>query len=204
MDRKAKYVHLFAGERGFTLLEILIALTITLIITAATFETLVFCGNTYDQQKQMAWARDNVRVAMRGITKKVLMAGYDPSEANHGGVAFQGITCDSSQLRIKMDLNGDGAIGSGEGIIYRYDGVNKRITKTEGSLTTPVAKDIQSFTFQYLDQSGNPTAGSPAVRTVRITITGQTERRDPAYGWNNGYRTVSLTTNVSPRNLGLN
>ncbi|GAI93400.1 unnamed protein product, partial [marine sediment metagenome] len=62
---------------------------------------------------------------------------------------------------------------------------------------------VQSLTFQYEDADGNPPATAADVRRIEVTITIRTAKPDPDYTLNGGYRTYTLTSVITPRNLGL-
>jgi hypothetical protein len=146
-------------------------------------------------------------MAMMNITRNAIMAGYDPTGVNQGSIPankFSGVTCNPEQIQIKMDSNGDGIIGSGEDIVYQYDSANERINRTAGGQTISLPGRMQAFTFAYLDANGNTTTDNSTVRTIRLTITGKTDLPDPSYKSNNGYRTFTLTSDISPRNLAIN
>ena len=101
-----------------------------------------------------------------------------------------------------MDLDGDGSVtGANEDVIYKYDSANLRITRNTGGGAQPFMENIQAFSFQYLDSNGNVTTDPAQVRQVKISVTGRTAKRDPDWPSNGGYRTYTLTSYVTPRNL---
>ncbi|MBL7208022.1 MAG: hypothetical protein ISS67_05820, partial [Desulfobacterales bacterium] len=65
------------------------------------------------------------------------------------------------------------------------------------------ALNIQTFTFDYLNSAGSATTTTADIRQIRITITARTSKADADYSANNGYRTHTLTSLITPRNLGL-
>jgi hypothetical protein len=60
---------------------------------------------------------------------------------------------------------------------------------------------IQSFTWEYLDANGAPTTAAASIRQIRLAITTRTAKSDPLYQSNGGYRTYTLTSVITPRNL---
>jgi type IV pilus assembly protein PilW len=182
-------------EHGFTLIELLIAMALALVIIAALSSAFVSQRKTYAVHEQISEMIQNARAAMDMISREVKMAGYDPT-----GVGIVGIPYNSTQLEIRADLNGDGDTSdSHEDIIYDYDSSNKCIDRS----TQPFAENIQSFTFQYYDANGNTTTTAADIREIEITITARTAEPDPDYASNSGYRTHTLTSRVTPPNLGL-
>jgi len=64
------------GERGFSLVELMIALTVTLLVSGATF-SLVASGQTaFRREPALADRQQNIRVAMDLISQDLYRAGY--------------------------------------------------------------------------------------------------------------------------------
>ena len=187
-----------SGERGFSLIELLIAMAVGLVILGAVYSVFIIQNRTFSTQEDLVEMQQSVRAGMDVMIGEIGMAGYDPTRAK-----FSGVTVNTSQLQIRADLSGGGVINTGneETIVYAYDATGKRITRNAGSGNQPFIENVDSFTFAYLDGSGNATAVANNVRRIRITITGRTAKPDPKYPANGGYRTYTLTSVVSPRNL---
>jgi len=79
--------------------------------------------------------------------------------------------------------------------------VNDVIERTTGGTTETLVENIDAFTFQYLDGSGATTTTTADIRQLQITITAKTAKSDPNYTPNGGYRTFTLTSLITPRNL---
>ena len=63
-------------EKGFSLVELMVAMTVTLIITGAVFQ-LVTAGKTaFRREPAMADRQQNIRVAMDLISQDLFQAGY--------------------------------------------------------------------------------------------------------------------------------
>ncbi len=181
---------------GFSVAELLVAMAIGLVAMGAAYNVFTIHNKSLNDQEQVVEMQQNVRAAMDMICRDVRMAGYNPARS-----AFAGLTVDASQLEIKADLDGNTFISASEDVIYAYDATNMRINRTTAGNTEPLAENIESLTFQYLDSAGNVTTSSADVRMIRVTIRGRTARPAPLDHLNNGYRTYTLTTNIIPRNL---
>jgi type IV pilus assembly protein PilW len=193
-------------ESGFTLVELLIAMTIGLIILAALSSTFLMQRKTYDVQEQVVEMVQTARAAMDMMTREIRMAGYDPKGAmqrsNPTGAKFVGIPYNANKLQIYADLNGDEDTGdSNEDITYTYDAANLQIDRNTGGGGQPFAENIQLFTFDYLDSNGNSTITTADIRQIKITITVRSAKPDRNYTPNSGYRTYTLTSYITPRNL---
>ena len=66
----------FANNRGASLLEVLIALFLTGIITAAVFQTYITQHQNYLVQDDITEIQQNARAAVDELTRQIRMAGY--------------------------------------------------------------------------------------------------------------------------------
>ena len=195
-----------SGERGFSLIELLIAMTVGLVVLGAVYSVFTIQNKTFSSQEDLVELQQSVRAGMDVMIGEIGMAGYDPLRVNSDtGTSndFTAVPVSTSQLQIRADLSGGGVINTSneETITYAYDATGKRITRNIGSGNQPFIENVDSFTFAYLKDDGNPATVAKDVRRIRITITGRTAKPDPQYPANGGYRTYTLTSVVSPRNL---
>ena len=199
------------NESGFTLVELLVAMVLSLVVLASVSSAFISQRKTYDAQEQANEMIQQTRAVMEIITREIKLAGFDPT-----GNAFNdtsgpyGIPYSATQLQLQADLDGDGTANtsdSNEVIIYSFDSDNLRIDRNTGqawAFARVLAENIQSFTFNYLRADGNATTIPANIRMIQVTITGRTEKPDPSYGQNGGYRTYTLTSTVTPPNLAIN
>ena len=195
-------------ESGFTLVELLISMTIGLIILAALSSTFLIQRKTYDVQEQIVEMVQTARAAIDMMSREIRIAGYDPT-----GAGFDGITYSTSQLQIRADLDGSGSTdGTNENIRYAYYDEHSSYPyqikrKTGNGYFQPFAENIELFNFYYLEADGVTPVTTPAdnnkIRQIKIEIKARTSKADADYSANNGYRTHTLTSFITPRNLGL-
>jgi type IV pilus assembly protein PilW len=193
------------NERGFTIIELVVGLSISLILLGVAVKIFLVQQRSYNVQEQLSEMQQNIRSAMDMIVRETKMAGYNPT-----GAIFDGIEYDATktQLRILADLNGDGTTTAttNEDITYQYyddpDFQIKRSGRTGGSFQ-PLADNIKAFDIEYYDAGGFGTTTSTAIRQIKITITGRTAKTDPDLKRvdGDGYRYGTLTTHVTPENL---
>ena len=198
------------NERGFTIIELVVGLAISLILLGVAVKIFLVQQRSYSVQEQLSEMQQNIRSAMDMIVRETKMAGYNPA-----GAIFDGIEYDATktQLRILADLDGDGTTtGTNEDITYKYydntdDDYPLQIKRKSGSgYFQPLAENITEFTFSYLNADGVGTTTSTAIRQIKITITGRTDKPDPDLDRVDGpsafgYRYGTLTTFVTPENL---
>lgn len=184
------------AERGFTLLELMIALALGLIVLTALYQFFIKQQKAFSVQDLVVEMQQNARGALALMTKEIRMAGYSYQESKI-------VIATSTTFTFEADVDNDGTT---EKIEYTRDTSN-RITRearnwiaatstwgTSGG-AQPVAENITSLTFTY-------DSGTVAdIRKVTLSLTARTARSDPEYPNNNGYRTFSLSSDVTPLNL---
>lgn len=79
-----KHPHFAARARqaGFTLVEMMVAITIGLVVVFGMTATFVSLKNTFKSQDQLGQLQDNERVALTFLTTAVNNAGYYPDPKN--------------------------------------------------------------------------------------------------------------------------
>lgn len=125
------------------------------------------------------------------------MAGYNPT-----GASFDAIPYDATRLEVRADRNGDGDPDDpDETIAYFYDATTLQIIRQANGTQQPLAENITAFTFQYLNQAGGAASNATEVYQIQISLTARTADFDPHYPNNGGYRTYTLTSLITPRNI---
>ncbi len=180
-------------KSGFTLVELLVAMTLTGIILAAIYSAYMSQKEAYSAQSEASSVQQNLRAALYYMQREIRMAGYDPMGA--ANVGFLNITANpQSSISFSLDLNENGTYdGGNEYISYRYNSTNETLERqTGGSSWEPVAMKIIGASFTFLDSSGNPTVTPSSVRAVDIILSAR-----------DGSHSRQLSTRVLCRNLGL-
>ncbi|MCR4321215.1 MAG: prepilin-type N-terminal cleavage/methylation domain-containing protein [Candidatus Brocadiaceae bacterium] len=181
------------NERGFTLIEVVIGLAISLILMGVAVSIFNVQRKSYSLQEQVTEMQQYVRSAMDMIVRDARMAGYNPA-----GIAYSGISvAQTGTMTIQADYDGSGIISGTETITYAYDAANNQIDRNAGGGAQPFAENIEALTFSYLDSSGVATTTVSSIRQIRITITGRTDKPDLS----NRYSYGTLTSRVTPENL---
>lgn len=203
-------------ERGFTIVELLIAMTIGLIIMAALSSTFFMQRKIYDVQDQVVEMVQNARVAMDMLTREIRMAGYDPMGTGLFMFQFsdsEDRKTDMNNIAFTYDESGDGIqdYNDKEQIAFRLqDGILK-LFSTGAIHWQPVAENIDTLEFTYTLRDdvtvSTPTAEQVLnIAKVDIKITARTTKPDPDYThptYGDHYRRYTLTSVITPRNLNL-
>jgi type IV pilus assembly protein PilW len=188
-----------ARQGGFTLIELLVAILISGIVLAALYTVFISQEMAFSNQEQVAEMNQNIRAALDLMTREIRLAGYKTSTSAFNGI--QTATGTSIGILADLDQNGD-TLGTNENITYSYNPDTLQIFRNSGT-TEVVADNITSLSLVYSLKNGTTTS-TPAVlsdiRKVAISITARTAYPDRSTGT---YRTITLTTDVTPRNLAL-
>jgi prepilin-type N-terminal cleavage/methylation domain-containing protein len=111
--KKMNHRHL-KNSAGFTLIEILIAMTISGMVMTGIYQAYVQQMRVNNTQNQVVDMQQSVRVAMYFMEREIRLAGLDPS-----GLADSGIDVASANaITISMDITGgeaDGIDNDGDG-----------------------------------------------------------------------------------------
>jgi type IV pilus assembly protein PilW len=188
---------------GFTLIELMVSMTISLFVLAAIAGSFTIQNRQNSAEEQVGQMQQNVRGALDLMIREIQMAGYKPAGGTFSGIA----TSTSSTLRIKLDLDSTGleTDGATDDISYVFNSSTGLITRTlnNSAASATLADNITAFSFTYLDANGASTTTNTAVRRITINMTARTAKPDPSYPTNGGYRTYQLSADVTPPNLAL-
>ncbi|MBM4055196.1 MAG: prepilin-type N-terminal cleavage/methylation domain-containing protein [Planctomycetes bacterium] len=182
------------NEQGFTLIELIVGLVLTVIILGIAIKLLIFQRKTFNVQEQVNEMHQYIRSSMDAMSKEARMAGYNPTDAGFNGISV----AQTGTLTFRIDFDGSGTIGGTETITYAYDQANSQIDRTAGAGAQSFAENIKNLSFSYYDSDGATTATLSDIRKIKITITGRTKNIDPTYG---DYKYATLTSFVTPKNL---
>ncbi len=192
------------NEQGFTILELVVALTISLILMGIAVKIFLVQQKAYNVQGQLSEMQQNIRAATDMIVRESKMAGYDPTDLGFVGI---GNNSSATSIQILADLDGDGlTTGANEDITYSYDAVDLQIERNGAG--NPIAENIQSFDLKYFDADGADigTTTPDLIRQIKIKIRGRTSKVDPDLDRVDGpaafgYRYGTLSAFITPENL---
>jgi len=190
-------------NRGFSLVELMIAMAITLILMGLA--TTLFAGalGTRSRESRKTDAITSARAALSALSREISNSGY--------GLTNNGIvTADSGTQTIHFRANlynEDYTTDSvGEDVTYFFDSATQSIVRYDPN-TTPstsvIVNRISNVTFSYYDYIGGSSTPSaaltaPTINTGRVTIT-VTVKLEEVVGQPSN-QTVTFTSDVTLRN----
>jgi len=193
-----------------------------MIVLGALYNLFTVQSKILGNQEMAVEMQQNARMAMDILTREMRLAGFNPtvtlskcagtlpsSLTSTPCVGIQGASTNS--ISFTSDINGNGDLTPGssnpnENITYdRYESPSGSgiyaLGRTSNGSKQPVVENIQSLTFTYLNSAASAAATIGAIRSIQVNIVARAAKPDPAYPANGGYRTYTLTSTVTPRNL---
>jgi len=174
------------GEAGFSLIELMVALGVTLVIMVIATRLLAMSMFVRQRENQRAEAVGDVQRALQAMSREISNAGLGMK--NNGLVASDS---NDISIRIRSNLNafcGAGppcdadASDSGEDIVFALinnttggGGDNQRLITRQDvnnlNSISALANRIDSLTFDYIDRNGVTHTDASMAQKVRVTVT---------------------------------
>ena len=209
-------------SKGFTLIELMVALALTSIIMAGIIAAYISQLKSHVTQQTIVEMQQNLRSAMQHMEKEIRMAGYDdPNKTSVAGLT----TVLANTFGFTMDLNDDGDVSdANETVLYTIaanTAGTQSLMRNTGGGNRPIAENIEALNFVYLDRFRVPTNVAIDVRSVQITIVAKSSRVNPGFfnrqidnqvyrnqqgaivlpAMNDSFRRMAMTTDIKCRNL---
>jgi type IV pilus assembly protein PilW len=182
-----------ARQRGFTLVELLVAMTVCSIAMGSMIAFFTTQNRAYTRDTVTAGIQQAARAGIDFMSDNIRMAGLDPEQTGNFGIEAPGATVVT--FTADLDMNGQIDVSNSERITYALNG--SQVQQTVAAVTEPLVDNVTDLTFIYRDEDGVVTADPTAIRTVQVSMT---VREPVGYG-----KTLArtYTTRVQCRNLGL-
>lgn len=205
--------HLFItrNKSGFTLVELLVAMVVALLVSAAVYASYKIQQQTSNVQNEVTRVQQNLRAGMELMSNDLKHVGYDPYDtgnyaiqAGSGGSLFL-FTADNCADGGAPKPAGSGPCTTGpysagspigtfdmaETFSYGLfdsdgDGVNDALMREPTATPAAVANNIEFIEFYYIMDNGTATLTPnvdqrPCIRSVRVTLVGRTDKPDYKY-----------------------
>jgi prepilin-type N-terminal cleavage/methylation domain-containing protein len=195
------------NNKGFTLVEIMIAIAAALIASIVFFAYFSSTSKVFTTQNVAAEVQQTLRASVYFMSWDIRMAGFAP-EGGDFGIE----TANDTQIILTYDKVIDGKVNKDgdadeERIEYSWTGGGElqQIILLNPTPTNGMIDNVSSLTFSYLDEKNAAIlagtlatkAGRDSIRTVQIQLTVQ----QPAGRDKPVERTIE--TSIACRNLGL-
>jgi type IV pilus assembly protein PilW len=166
---------------GFTLLELLITIAISMLALGAIYSTFRSQQNSYLAQEQQVRMQQNLRAAMFYIARELRMAGCNPTGAATPTPGFS--VTKAAEVAFTMDVTDDdeGTLpnlpdgktdGNNENVAYSLDAGVRELKRNTGGGNQTVAENIEVVDFVYLDSNGQ------VLNPGRTDVTSEIQRRN--------------------------
>jgi type IV pilus assembly protein PilW len=153
-----------AAERGYTLTEVMVAITLSVFLLMGLFSILQSTRRTSTTTTGLAQLQDDERIAMTIITDTIEAAGYAP-EANGSGqsqftVDAPGGFATAGQI-ITSTAHSSNSVSVGERLTMRYVlGAGNTVLLCDGELPAPTSDTLYKEIFEIDYATSGPSAGS--------------------------------------------
>jgi len=172
-------------QKGFSLVEMLISLTILLLAMTGLSSLLIQNSRLNKAQQMTVEVQSNARNCLSLLVQKVRSAGWDPTNTGFSSVTTDTNLGDNiSELELFMDLNGNtDTLDLDEAVLIRHVNNQVVLRRTASSAFLVVANNISNDadgdgTIEPMfvpDDTANPTR-------ITIQITARSPVPDPTSG----------------------
>lgn len=188
------------GQSGFTLVELMVVVGISVVVLAAVVGLFVTTNEIYTVQDQMVRIQQGVRNNLSRLTNDIRMAGLNPTgNADCAGIAVANAT----RLHVLYDYNEDGTCDPVDRD-YQYNAAERQleVQRGGGGGYQAISRNVNSVAFSYLMSDGTTQTSTTSfqdIENVQIRICGKISG-----GYAEDYNGTScFSTSVQPRNIGL-
>jgi type IV pilus assembly protein PilW len=185
----------FLHISGFTLVETVIAMVISLIIVTSIYQIYHVQHKSHLIQQQVSEMQQRLRGAVDLLVNDIQMAGYDPTYTSDAAIVTDfpepndifeddiDYAIDKEIIAFTIDDNGDGVIQTtdSEQIAYRLRNNRLERYKAADGTWEAIVTGIDALNFVYFDAAGNVTNTLANIRTVELTLLARSTAPDYRY-----------------------
>ncbi|MCU0587750.1 MAG: prepilin-type N-terminal cleavage/methylation domain-containing protein [Syntrophobacteraceae bacterium] len=189
------------NQKGFTLVEILVVLALSGLVTGAVYKSFTAQQRVYIAQDQVAGLQQDIRASLEIMLKEIRMAGYDPRGTDIAGF----LAASNTRLQFTADHNGNGQLitpgppdtnDPHEDVTYSLkpesdpndDGVAtvfpSELRRTVWGAPESMVENVEVLNFVYLDESDavmeTPVTGAnlDRIRSVQVCLVLRADKAD--------------------------
>ncbi len=161
-------------QRGFSLVELIVAMVVAVFLLAGLFSVLQGTRDTSTQQTALAQLEDNERFAMSVFTNMIESAGYFPT-LNPDGTANSlaaALPQDGASLASGQALTGGGNGAGGDSIVVRFQtNPNDGVSSCLGHANTGAGQKVYKNILQ-VDSTQNALTCSDGNGVTAVALIG--------------------------------
>ena len=177
---------------GFSLVELMVAMAISLIVMGGVYKIYVTQQDSYLLQEQVAEMQQNARIAKYVLTKDIRMVGYNPTRKLNVGSFVTSFVAKlpgddsadgdpdetatgSHSIAFTLDDNGNGVLDANfdEQVAFRVAGANLERFDVDNDAWLKVVENIEALGFAYaFDDDGDGNADTSANGFIIWAIDG--------------------------------
>jgi prepilin-type N-terminal cleavage/methylation domain-containing protein len=212
------------NQKGFTLVELLVAMTIGLTLLGAVYAVYRVQAHTVKGQEYRMEAQEYARVSLDMMVREIRNLGYFPTRTACAGAGPSPgglVAATAISIHFVYDANGlNGCTDPAEDITYTYDPNTLNITRTT---TNPAATDtltignVTAFQLLYYPRQTGASAPAPycisagipsgcsgtlssslaSVQRVSVSLTVKLQKTDAQFG---AQQDITMNSNADLRN----
>ena len=155
------------GSRGYSLVDLLVALAVGGGMLAATATLLHLGLHAWVWGAARVEAQQSARYALERMAGELREAGYDPTASGLAPV----VVAEPARVEFQRDMNGNGVIDpTRERVTYLLRAGESILRRDAGGGAQPVINGVRALRLTYLDRAGAETTDPAAVLAVRVRL----------------------------------
>ncbi len=193
------------SRKGFTLVELMVALAISVIVAYAAYSGYTYVYKTTVSQQMKNNLEQSARSTLDVIERDVTMAGYLGRIYTATPTDIKFSYSEDTYGMVMVEYTYDSTTKT----LYRWQRADDGMPFDTSTDRTVIAQNVNSINFSYYDASNNDITGTPGaittspaysttIRSVGIQLAMQTNQPDPLSGQ---YDYVVLATRRYAQNL---
>lgn len=171
-----------SDERGFSLIELIISMVITLIILGGAVAIYSGALQTRERESGRVDAITAAQAALSVMSREIGNSGYGIEDEN--GLVLADSGAKSIRFRANVDnvgkaINANGTVTAqaGEDVMYFYDSTSQSVVRFDRNtgLTSGIINRVSDVDFLYqdfnIDGTANAATATPNANTAKVIIT---------------------------------
>jgi type IV pilus assembly protein PilW len=169
-----------SGSKGFTLVELMIALLVSSVVAGAIYFVYTGQQKIYTLQEAVVDMQQNLRAGLYLVGQELRMAGYDPQGSAGAGI----VNATSNGINFTQDItdnagtgtDGDGDVAdANENITLAFNPATLQLTRNTGGGAQPFVDNVDFIEFVYTLEDGTVTSNpNPStldqIRTIQVSM----------------------------------